>query len=132
MAPNDAQKEAIVDEASKATSVVVEQSVEESKCNANNASSWNDYPATEEEHTRRIHEASNAFMASNGRLGKICPLGIHSGYAIYDCECDSVVALFASKKCRLHGEDELILRYLKGEINPEYFKWKLAQFKEVH
>ena len=46
VAPTDAHKEAIVDEASKATSAVVEQSMEETKCSARKASSRNDYPAT--------------------------------------------------------------------------------------
>ena len=95
VAPTDAQKEAIVDEASKATSAVIEQSVGESKPNANNASSWNNYPATEEEHMRRVREASNKYLASCGKLGKVCPTtgtpfcptGRHKGYAIVDCRC---------------------------------------------
>jgi hypothetical protein len=41
-----------------------------------------------DEYKRRLKEASNRFLAASEKLGKICPLNIHSGYAIYDCRCE--------------------------------------------
>ena len=38
-----------------------------------------------DEYNKKIREASNQFLKYKGKLGKICPLGIHSGYAILDC-----------------------------------------------
>ena len=84
---DQAKAAAAVQEVSKATNDVVEQSMEESKFIANKASSGNDYPATEEEHMRRIREASNKYLASCGKLGKVCPTGHHKGYAISECKC---------------------------------------------
>ena len=45
----------------------------------------NDYAATEREHFRKIREASHKYLASCGKLNKVCPVGVHRGYAIYEC-----------------------------------------------
>ena len=34
---------------------------------------------------RRIREASNKFLNVSGKLERVCPLGLHHGYALYDC-----------------------------------------------
>ena len=39
-----------------------------------------------EEHMRRVREASNQYLANCGKLGKVCPAGIHKGYAISECK----------------------------------------------
>ena len=37
------------------------------------------------EHIRRIKEASNKFLNISEKLEKVCPLGTHYGYSIYEC-----------------------------------------------
>ena len=41
-----------------------------------------------EEYKQRVKNASNNFLAASGVLNKICPRGVHVGYAISDCKCD--------------------------------------------
>jgi hypothetical protein len=41
-----------------------------------------------EEYQQRIKNASNKFLAALGVLNKICPRGLHLGYAIVDCKCE--------------------------------------------
>ena len=55
-----------------------------------------------EEHFKKVREASNRFLASCGKLGKVCPLGIHLGYAILDCgvECEEASKNLIKKKKR--------------------------------
>ena len=50
-----------------------------------------------DDHNKRVRNASNQFLASSGKLGKICPLGIHVGYAIYDCgvKCETLWTLWS-------------------------------------
>ena len=57
-----------------------------------------DYTTTEREHLRKIREASNNYLASCGKLGKVCPVGVHRGYAIYEC----------GLKCELMNKDKVL------------------------
>jgi hypothetical protein len=41
-----------------------------------------------EEYQQRIKNASNKFLAALGVLNKICPRGLHLGYAIVDRKCE--------------------------------------------
>ena len=52
----------------------------------------------EEEHFRKIREASDRYLASCGKLGKVCPVGVHSGYAIYECGLKCELQMNTEKK----------------------------------
>ena len=39
----------------------------------------------EEDHLAKVYIKSMEFLASQGKLAKVCPVGSCTGYALYDC-----------------------------------------------
>ena len=92
------------------------------------------------EHLRRIKEASNKFLNVSGKLERVCPLKLHSGYALYDC---GVVCDYRAETGSLSGNKKYLKNVMfsaaystspvvmsnktnkKGSPNPDPKAWKV-------
>ena len=93
-----------------------------------------------DEHMRRIREASNKFLNVSGKLERVCPLGLHHGYALYDCSAvcdysadtgtypgnskDSMKVVFSLAYSRETSKVQSNISTKKGSPNPDPEAWK--------